>query len=236
MIKDDIFYMEKALSLAKEAAFSGEVPVGAVIVRNCDGFIAGTGKNTREGCHTALGHAEISAISEACAVLGGWRLSGCTLYVTLEPCPMCAGAVINARIDRVVFGAYDKKAGSCGSVTDLFGMGYNHAPIVQGGILENECTALLKDFFSSRRNKGKFSLSDIYTDDQAERAETLFGIPKSITIDNINQKYNCVFIRKKGKPVGYGVHKDGVFIKTILPSEYDTPENIREISELIRRR
>lgn len=234
MLKDDIYYMNLALSLAKEAADSGEVPVGAVIVRRSDGLIAGRGKNTREAEHTALGHAEISAISQACSVLGGWRLGGCTLYVTMEPCPMCAGAVINARIDRVVFGSYDKKAGSCGSVTDLFGSGYNHRPVAEGGVLEKECTALLEDFFRSRRKKSRFSISDIYTDDQIKRAAALFDIPSGIINDYINKKYKCVFIRRKGRPIGWGAYKEGDFEKLLLLPEYDSPESVTEITALIR--
>ena len=146
---DDLKYMEEALLLAREAAAAGEVPVGCVIVRN--GEIVGRGKNHRETGRTALGHAEIQAISEACRNLGGWRLWECTLYVTLEPCPMCAGAIINARIPRVVYGAGDAKAGSCGSVCDLFAMEYNHRPEVTKGVLEEEAAALLTEFFQNLR-------------------------------------------------------------------------------------
>ena len=146
---EDQKYMKAALELAREAAAAGEVPVGCVIVRN--GEIVGRGKNHRETGRTALGHAEIQAISEACRNLGGWRLWECTLYVTLEPCPMCAGAIINARIPRVVYGAGDVKAGSCGSVCDLFAMDYNHHPQVTKGILEEEAAALLTDFFQNLR-------------------------------------------------------------------------------------
>jgi tRNA(adenine34) deaminase len=146
---EDLQYMEAALELAREAAAAGEVPVGCVIVRN--GEIVGRGKNHRETGRTALGHAEIQAISEACRNLGGWRLWDCTLYVTLEPCPMCAGAIINARIPRVVYGASDAKAGSCGSVCDLFAMDYNHHPQVTKGILEEETATLLTEFFQNLR-------------------------------------------------------------------------------------
>ena len=146
---DDLIYMNAALELAREAAAAGEVPVGCVIVRH--GEIVGRGKNYREAGRTALGHAEIQAISEACRNLGGWRLWECTLYVTLEPCPMCAGAIINARIPRVVYGASDAKAGSCGSVCDLFAMDYNHRPEVTRGILEEEASALLTEFFQNLR-------------------------------------------------------------------------------------
>lgn len=141
--------MRRALALAKEAADEGEAPIGAIIVR--DGKIAGVGRNRREKDKNALGHAEIEAIDNACKTLGGWRLIGCTMYVTLEPCPMCAGAIINARIERVVFGAYDKKAGSCGSVTNLFELPYNHKPELIGGVLEEECSLALTNFFRDLR-------------------------------------------------------------------------------------
>ena len=144
-------YMREALSLAKEAFSMGEVPVGAVAV--WDGKIVGRGMNRRETDKNALRHAEIAAIDEACKNLGGWRLWKCDLYVTLEPCPMCAGAIINSRIRRVIFGASDAKAGSCGSVTDMFSLPYNHKPEVVSGILEGECSALLTEFFAGLREK-----------------------------------------------------------------------------------
>ena len=141
--------MEEALALAKEAALEGEVPVGCVIV--CDGKIVGRGRNRRETAKTALGHAEIEAIADACKNLGGWRLWQCTLYVTLEPCPMCAGAIINARSPRVVWGADDEKCGACGSVCNLFEMDFNHRPEVTKGVLEAESKALLTEFFQNLR-------------------------------------------------------------------------------------
>ena len=125
----DELFMKEALRLAKEAFDDGEVPVGCVIVRGEE--IVGRGRNRREKGKSALAHAEVEAIREACETLGGWRLWQCTLYVTLEPCPMCAGAIINARIPRVVFGASDKKCGACGSVCDLFTMDFNHHPLVE---------------------------------------------------------------------------------------------------------
>ena len=146
---DDFLFMDLALELAKEAAAEGEVPVGCVIVR--DGRVVGRGRNRRETGKTALGHAEIEAIHDANRNLGGWRLWDCTLYVTLEPCPMCAGAIINARIPRVVYGASDAKYGACGSVCDLFSMDFNHHPEVEKGLMEEECTALLTDFFEKLR-------------------------------------------------------------------------------------
>ena len=146
---EDLKFMDRALELAREAAAEGEVPVGCVIVRK--GEIVAEGRNRRETDKTALGHAEIEAISNACKALGGWRLWECTLYVTLEPCPMCAGAIINARIPRVVFGAEDAKCGACSSVCDLFSMEFNHHPQVDKGIREQEAKALLTEFFQNLR-------------------------------------------------------------------------------------
>ena len=141
--------MQKALDLAKEAAAAGEVPVGCVIVR--EGRIVGRGRNRREEDRSALAHAEMDAIREACAALGDWRLTDCGLYVTLEPCPMCAGAIINARVDRVVYGARDEVMGACGGVLDLFMEDFPHHPAVLGGVLEEECRAVLTDFFRQLR-------------------------------------------------------------------------------------
>ena len=145
-------YMRMALELAEEAAAAGEVPVGCVIADE-SGRVIGRGRNRREEAISALAHAEIEAIAEACRALGGWRLEGCTLYVTLEPCPMCAGAVINARVPTVVFGAREALSGSCGSVVDLFSERYGHHPAVYGGVLEDECAALLRRFFERLREK-----------------------------------------------------------------------------------
>ncbi len=144
-------YMREALALADCAAEIGEAPIGCVIVR--DGKIVGRGYNRREADKRALAHAEIIAIEEACKTLGGWRLVGCEMYVTLEPCPMCAGAIINARVPKVCFGAYDPKAGSCGSVVNLFDLPYNHKPELVGGVLEGECAAKLTGFFKNLREK-----------------------------------------------------------------------------------
>ena len=150
-MNDHIFYMTEALKLASLAAEEGEVPVGAVVV--CDDEIVGRGRNRREKGKNALAHAEIEAINEACRTLGGWRLWKCDLYVTLEPCPMCTGAIINSRIRRLIYGADDLKAGSCKSVVNLFDFPYNHKPEIISGVCKNECSKILTDFFKTLRNK-----------------------------------------------------------------------------------
>lgn len=144
-------FMLRALELACISASEGEVPVGAVVVK--DKEIVGEGRNRREHGKNALYHAEIEAIDSACKKLGGWRLWQCELYVTLEPCPMCAGAIINSRIKKVVFGAYDNKAGSFGSVINFNDLSYNHKPEIEGGFMKEECAAQLSDFFKRLRNK-----------------------------------------------------------------------------------
>jgi len=146
-------YMKKAIALAMESEKEGEVPVGAVIVKN--GEIIAEGRNRRETEKNALHHAEIEAINNACKKLGGWRLSGCSLYVTLEPCPMCAGAIINSRISTVYFGAYDNKAGSFGSVADFNRIPYNHKPEIIAGVMEKECSELLSEFFKKLRKQNE---------------------------------------------------------------------------------
>lgn len=141
--------MHEALSLAREAADEGEVPVGCIVT---DGeHIVGRGRNRRETGKSALAHAELEAIAEACRTLGGWRLWRCTLYVTLEPCPMCAGAIINARIDRVCFGARDEKFGACGSVVDLFSQPFTYCPKEVVQLMEEESRQLLREFFAGLR-------------------------------------------------------------------------------------
>ena len=150
--------MQEALRLAKEAASEGEVPIGCVITLG--DRIVGRGRNRRELGKNALAHAEIEAIHEACRTLGGWRLWQCTLYVTLEPCPMCAGAIINARIPRVVCGARDVRFGACGSVTDLFSMPFNHRPEIEYGLMEEESLTLMQEFFQTLRGKRKKKRSD----------------------------------------------------------------------------
>ena len=149
--EEDEVYMRMAIALGNRAAALGEVPVGAVAV--WDGEVCGFGFNRRETGKHALAHAELQAIDTSCRKLGGWRLHRCDLYVTLEPCPMCAGAIINSRIRRVIFGAYDPKAGCFGSVADFCALPFNHRPEVVGGVLEAECSALLTDFFQKLRKK-----------------------------------------------------------------------------------
>ncbi|MDD7615422.1 MAG: tRNA adenosine(34) deaminase TadA [Clostridiaceae bacterium] len=148
---DNEYFMDQAIALAKEAAQEGEVPVGAVVVLGDK--IVGTGRNRREKSKNALAHAEIEAINEACRTLGGWRLWQCDMYVTLEPCPMCTGAIINSRIKRLIYGASDCKAGSCGSVVNLFELPYNHKPEIVSGIKKDECAELLSEFFKDLRKK-----------------------------------------------------------------------------------
>ena len=148
---DNEYFMDQAIALAKEAAQEGEVPVGAVVVLGDK--IVGTGRNRREKNKNALAHAEIEAINEACRTLGGWRLWQCDMYVTLEPCPMCTGAIINSRIKRLIYGASDCKAGSCGSVVNFFELPYNHKPEIVSGVKKDECAGLLSEFFKALRNK-----------------------------------------------------------------------------------
>ena len=142
-------YMARALELAAQAAQVGDVPVGGVIVR--DGEIIGEGRNRREENGDATAHAELEAIRDACQRVGSWRLHGCTLYVTLEPCPMCAGGIINARIEQVRYGTKDEKAGACGSVLNLFEERFNHKPRIYRGPMENECGRILQNFFEELR-------------------------------------------------------------------------------------
>ena len=143
------FFMERALKLARDAAAEGEVPVGCVIVRN--GIIIAEGRNRREETQNALHHAEILAIDNACFVLRNRRLAGCTLYVTLEPCPMCMGAIINSRLGAVYYGAKDAKAGACESVLNMCAYPLNHKPLVKSGFMKEECAAVLSNFFAKKR-------------------------------------------------------------------------------------
>lgn len=142
-------YMKEALLLAKQSFDENEVPVGAVVVK--DGKIIGRGRNRREQLKNVLSHAEIEAINDACNNLSSWRLDGCDLYVTLEPCPMCSGAIINARINKVIYGARDEKQGAVSSVISMFDLDFNHRPKVVSSVLEDDCSKLLSDFFKSLR-------------------------------------------------------------------------------------
>ena len=155
--EDDLRFMKLAMEEARKAADAGEIPVGAVLVR--DGQVLACAGNRREADKDALAHAELLCIREACRKTGSWRLSGCTLYVTLEPCPMCAGAVINARISRVVFACKDAKAGSFGSLINLAGYPYNHKPELLCGPCGEEAAELLSGFFRSLRAKGESASS-----------------------------------------------------------------------------
>ena len=147
----EVEVMSLALEEAAQAALEGEVPVGAVVIK--DGEVVACAHNRREGDKNAVGHAELLAIDAACKALGGWRLWECELFVTLEPCPMCAGAIINSRIKRVVYGAQDYKAGCCGSVVDLFALPFNHKPVVEAGLMEEDSKMLLQQFFANLREK-----------------------------------------------------------------------------------
>lgn len=148
---DKLDFMKYALELARLSAEEGEVPVGAIVV--CDGKIVGEGRNRRETVKNALHHAEIEAINDACKRLGGWRLWKCDMYVTLEPCPMCAGAIINSRIKNVYFGASDEKNGAVVSAARLFDMNFTHKPLYKGGIMGEECAEILSAFFKDLRKK-----------------------------------------------------------------------------------
>ena len=152
-------YMEQALALAREAAAHGEVPVGCVIVK--DGEVIGRGRNRREGKQAGYSHAEMEAMAQANAALDSWRLEGCDLYVTLEPCPMCAGAILNARIRRVWYGARDEAFGACGGVTNLFMESFPNRPALVGGILGEDCRRVLADFFAGLRGGEKNRPSDL---------------------------------------------------------------------------
>ena len=149
MSERDESMMNKALALAEQAAAMGEVPVGCVVALG--DRVVGTGYNRRETDRNALAHAELIAINQACKTVGGWRLCGCDLFVTLEPCPMCAGAIINARLDRVFFSVRDPKAGALLSRVDLFECGFNHRPRIVGGLFGERSLALLSQFFSDIR-------------------------------------------------------------------------------------
>lgn len=185
--------MKDALRLAKKSADEGEVPVGCVIV--CGDKIVGRGRNRRETKKTALSHAEIEAIGKACKALGGWRLHECDLYVTLEPCPMCAGAIVNARIRTVYYGADDPKAGACGSVVNLFELGFNHKPELVRGLLRDECSGVLTDFFR-RLRKQRRQQSKQRKESAGDPSADLCVIPG--VGDDLKQHLNRLGIRTVG--------------------------------------
>lgn len=161
--EQDVVFMREAIRLAEQAKALGEVPVGAVIVRN--GEILCGAYNLRETQKMATAHAELLAIEEGCRLLGGWRLPGCTLYVTLEPCPMCAGAIVNARIERVVYGVKNLSAGCCGSILDFNAYPFNHAFALTTGVCEEECRELLQSFFARKREKTNLKTVSEETDE-----------------------------------------------------------------------
>ena len=188
-------FMCEALRLAGEAAANGEVPVGAVVT--IGDKIIGRGRNCREAERNALCHAEIQAIDEACRRLGGWRLWECEMYVTLEPCPMCAGAIINARLKRVTFGAYDEKNGACGSVTNLFESGFSYVPPYEGGYMENECKEILGTFFRSLR-KEKISANKPRENGNMEKID-------SFTVDHTKLQRGMYISRIDGNVITYDI-------------------------------
>lgn len=151
----DEAYMQIALELARQAYEINEVPVGAIVVKKSTGKIIGKGYNRREIDKNPLAHAEIAAIKQAAETLGGWRLLDCDIYVTLEPCPMCCGAIINSRIERVIFGAFDSKSGSVESIINMFDLPFNHKPKIVSGIVQKECSEILSDFFTELRKRLK---------------------------------------------------------------------------------
>ena len=151
----DEAYMQIALELARQAYEINEVPVGAIVVKKSTGKIIGKGYNRREIDKNPLAHAEIAAIKQAAETLGGWRLLDCDIYVTLEPCPMCCGAIIKSRIERVIFGAFDSKSGSVESIINMFDLPFNHKPKIVSGIMQKECSEILSDFFTELRKRLK---------------------------------------------------------------------------------
>ena len=151
----DEAYMQIALELARQAYEINEVPVGAIVVKKSTGKIIGKGYNRREIDKNPLAHAEIAAIKQAAETLGGWRLLDCDIYVTLDPCPMCCGAIINSRIERVIFGAFDSKSGSVESIINMFDLPFNHKPKIVSGIMQKECSEILSDFFTELRKRLK---------------------------------------------------------------------------------
>ena len=206
---ENTVFMNEALRLAKEAAEEGEVPVGAVVT--IGDKIIGRGRNRRESDKNALYHAEIEAINEACKRLGGWRLWECELYVTLEPCPMCAGAIINSRIKKVVFGAHDKKNGACGSVVNLFTADFSFKPQYIGGFMEKECSGILTDFFKTLRKKENKSIKNTKENKSMERID-------SFNVDHTKLLRGMYISRIDGNVVTYD-------IRTRRPNVEEVMEN-----------
>ncbi len=202
------YFMNEALRLGKLSAEEGEVPVGAVVT--IGNKIIGRGRNRREKVKNALHHAEIEAINEACSRLGGWRLWECEMYVTLEPCPMCAGAIINSRIKKVTFGAWDAKNGACGSVTNLFTSGFSFAPLYEGSFMEKECSDLLTDFFKSLRKKPQTN--------KTEKENTTMEKIASFTVDHTKLLRGMYISRIDGDVVTYD-------IRTRRPNVEEVMEN-----------
>ncbi len=188
--------MLEALRLAEEAAQNGEVPVGAVVT--IGDKIIGRGRNRREQVRNALSHAEIQAIDEACRRLGGWRLWECEMYVTLEPCPMCAGAIINARIKKVTFGAFDEKNGACGSVTNLFENGFSHTPEYEGGFMENESRQILEEFFKALRQNSTKPAKKLRENSVMEKID-------SFTVDHTKLLRGMYISRIDGNVITYDI-------------------------------
>lgn len=201
-------FMREALCLATLSAEEGEVPVGAVVT--IGNKIIGRGRNRREKVKNALHHAEIEAINEACSRLGGWRLWECEMYVTLEPCPMCAGAIINSRIKKVTFGAWDKKNGACGSVTNLFTSNFSFTPLYEGGFMENECAEKLSVFFKSLREKAQNNIK--------EKENTSMEKIASFTVDHTKLLRGMYISRIDGDVVTYD-------IRTRRPNVEEVMEN-----------
>ena len=201
-------FMREALCLAALSAEEGEVPVGAVVT--IGNKIIGRGRNRREKVKNALHHAEIEAINEACSRLGGWRLWECEMYVTLEPCPMCAGAIINSRIKKVTFGAWDKKNGACGSVTNLFTSNFSFTPLYEGGFMENECAEKLSVFFKSLREKAQNNIK--------EKENTSMEKIASFTVDHTKLLRGMYISRIDGDVVTYD-------IRTRRPNVEEVMEN-----------
>ena len=201
-------FMNEALRLARISASAGEVPVGAVVT--IGNKIIGRGHNYREKGKNALHHAEIEAINQACKRLGGWRLWECEMYVTLEPCPMCAGAIINSRIKKVTFGAFDKKNGACGSVTNLFECAFSYKPLYEGGFMESECASLLSDFFKQIRKKA--------TPERCCNKENTMEKIASFTVDHTKLLRGMYISRIDGDVVTYD-------IRTRKPNVEEVMEN-----------